>query len=333
MYLAAAAGVALLVLMFVAAGALYGRGEPKELQEPEGTLPLSPVTAPPGGVVDNGTLVRVDLGGEVVALPMDQYLWRVVAAEMPASFELEALKAQTVAARTYTIVKMQGTSSKHPEADVCNDIGCCQAYIDPAQAAQNWGAGAERYTAKIAAAVAETDGLAALYEGEPIQAVFFSSTVGRTLDAVEVWGNEVPYLAGVDSPEGAEDVPNYHSTVRVTLREFQRAVWERYPQADLSGPPEGWFGTPELNSGWGVASLPVGGIDVPGTVLRGMFGLRSVHFTVSTGEEGVTFSVSGYGHGVGLSQYGANALARQGLTFQDIIKWYYTGVDIEVYRG
>ena len=163
---------------------------------------------------------------------MADYLWRVVAAEMPASFESEALKAQAVAARTYAEVKMAAAVANHPDADVFTDINCCQAYIEPAAAAANWVENADAYTEKIKAAVSGTDGMVALYDGAPIQAVFFSSAAGRTVDAVEVWGNSVPYLTSVESPEG-DEVPGYHSTVPVPLETSKAPSWPR-PRTPIS---------------------------------------------------------------------------------------------------
>lgn len=325
--------LALLAALFLLPLILLGEAPPEEeTPAPTGSLPIDHTVVSPAPSADGQTTVRVALGdGEVLALPMDKYLWRVVAAEMPASFELEALKAQTVAARTYTLSKMGRTVEGHPDADVCTDINCCQAYIDPAQAAANWGDNAQSYTDKIAAAVAGTDGMAALYQGQPIQAVFFSSAAGRTVDAVEVWGNSVPYLTGVDSPEG-EEVPNYHSTVTVPPEEFKTKLLAKYPDADLSGDPAGWFTDTVPDSAGGVETVDVGGVTVGGGSLRTLFGLRSTHFTVSAGAAGVVFSVTGYGHGVGMSQYGANALAKQGKTYDQILKWYYTGIDVAPYQ-
>ena len=327
-----ATALILLLALFLLPLLLFGTdGAGAEERGPGGSLPLDRTVVTPAPSADSQVSVRVALGeGEVLTLPMDQYLWRVVAAEMPASFEPEALKAQAVAARTYTLSKLGRTSSSHPDADVCTDITCCQAYLDPDQAAANWGDGADTYTAKIAAAVADTDGLAALYDGQPIQAVFFSSAAGRTVDAVEVWGNSVPYLTGVDSPEG-EEVPNYRTTVTVPLEEFRQTIAAQYPQADLSGDPAGWFQNLVPNSAGGVDTVEVGGVAVAGTALRALFDLRSASFTVTAGAEGVVFSVTGSGHGVGMSQYGANALAKEGKTFEEILKWYYTGIDVAPY--
>ena len=325
-----AAALALLLTLFLLPLLLLGE-EGAGPAVPTGTLPIDRTVVTPGVTADSRVSVRVQVGeGEVLTLPLDKYLWRVVAAEMPASFEPEALKAQAAAARTYTLSKLERASAKHPDADVCTDIACCQAYITPEEAAANWGDSAQAYTDKIAAAVSGTDGLAVLYQGSPIQAVFFSSAAGRTVDAVEVWGNAVPYLTGVDSPEG-EEVPNYHTTAAVPVEEFKSKLLEQYPEADLSGEPSTWFGSPVENSAGGVDRVEVGGVSVSGAALRTLFGLRSTCFTISADQQNVTFSVTGYGHGVGMSQYGANALAREGRTFEEILKWYYTGVEVAPY--
>ena len=326
----AVAALALLLALFLLPLMLVPQGE-GELPVESGSLPIDHTVVTPEPSLDSGRQVMVKLeDGTVETMAMDDYLWRVVAAEMPASFEPEALKAQAVAARTYTYSKMERTTSAHPEADVCTDVNCCQAYRTQEEAATSWGSNAQMYTEKIAAAVADTDGVAVLYDGSPIQAVFFSSADGRTVDAVEVWGNAVPYLTGVDSPEG-EEVPNYHSTVTLTAEEFKTTLLAEYPRADLSGDPSGWFSNTVSNSAGGVSSVDVGGVTISGQELRTLFSLRSTSFTVSAGADGVTFAVTGYGHGVGMSQYGANALAQEGKSCEEILKWYYTGVEVEQY--
>lgn len=322
--------LALLLALFLLPLLLVPQGE-GQLPVESGSLPIDHTVVTPEASLDSGRQVKVQLAdGQVETMALDDYLWGVVAAEMPAAFEPEALKAQAVAARTYTDAKMERTTTKHPDADVCTDVTCCQAYRTKEEAAASWGDNAQTYTDKITAAVAETDGVAVLYGGKPIQAVFFSSADGRTVDAVEVWGNTVPYLTGVDSPEG-EEVPNYHSTVTVPLEEFKTTLLAKYPGADLSGDPAGWFSNTVSNSAGGVSSVDVGGVTVSGQDLRTLFSLRSTSFTVSAGTDGVTFSVTGYGHGVGMSQYGANALAKEGKRYEEILKWYYTGVEVEVY--
>lgn len=336
-----ATAVALVLLFFLCPMLLLGGST----SPPEGSAPLPTATLPidrtvdPSaqtwtGKADGEVVVRVrQSDGTVSALSMADYLWRVAAAEMPASFESEALKAQVATVRTYTLYKMQnGPVENHPDADMCTDITCCQAYIDPAAAAANWGDSAPLYTKKIAEAVSSTDGQAILYDGQPIDAVFFSSAAGSTLDAVEVWGGSVPYLTGVASPEG-EEVPGYLSQVTLTAEEFKEIFLTQYPQADLSADSAGWFQNTVPTSNGGVETVKVGGVTVKGTALRTLFGLRSTHFSVAAGKDGVTFSVQGYGHGVGMSQYGANALAKQGKSWEDIVRWYYTGVTLGPYQG
>ena len=172
-----------------------------------------------------------------------------------------------------------------------------------------------------------TDGLGILYEGKPIQALFFSSAPGKTVDAVEVWGNPVAYLKSVDSPEG-EEVPNYHSQAVLGAEEVKSLTLGAYPGADLSGDPGLWFGEASRNEGGGVISIPLGGVTLTGSQVRSLFSLRSACFTVAWDGTQFTFDVTGYGHGVGMSQYGANAMAKNGSSFPDILTWYYTGAEV-----
>ena len=258
---------------------------------------------------------------------MADYLWGVVAAEMPASFEEEALKAQACAARTYTVIKQNSASQKHPGADICADSTCCQAYVERDAALLRWGLSAQENEEKITRAVEGTDGLGILYQGEPIQALFFSSAAGRTVDAVEVWGNSVDYLKSVDSPEG-EEVPNYRSQASFSAEEVRTLTLAAYPGADLSGDPSGWFGEIVRNEGGTVTSLKLGGVTLTGGQARTLFSLRSAAFTVTWDGSQFLFDVTGYGHGVGMSQYGANAMAKEGKSFEEILTWYYTGTQV-----
>lgn len=292
--------------------------------------PDSPPALPadPAAARDKGRPVRLlHKDGTVEELSMEDYLWGVVAAEMPASFESEALKAQACAARTYTVILQNSDQKRHPEADICTDSGCCQAYTSREAVQPRWGLSAKRYTEKIRQAVTQTDGLGILYQGRPIQALFFSSAAGQTVDAVEVWGNQVDYLKSVDSPEG-EEVPNYQSEVVLTAEEVRSKILAAYPNAHLSGDPKDWFGTPIRGTGGTVASLMVGGVPLTGGQVRKLFRLRSAAFDLNFDGGSFHFQVTGYGHGVGMSQYGANAMAAQGKSFRDILTWYYTGVEV-----
>ena len=278
------------------------------------------------GTADRDTPLRVLHGGEIEEMAMDAYLRGVLRAEMPASFEPEALKAQAIAARTYTLYKMHGGPiENHPDADACDDINCCKAYKTAEQAAADWGSMALYYEEKLARAVEETDALAVLYGGEPILAVFCSSTNGHTQNAGAVWQSDLPYLQSVSSPENEELVPNYYSTETFSAERFRSLFLAAHPGADLSGAPSEWIRDVERSDADFVTTLSVGGVTVRGNELRTILSLRSPSFTVEAGENSLTFRVTGYGHGVGMSQYGANALARQGMRAEEILRHYFTG--------
>ena len=288
--------------------------------------------APAPGAADSAVTIRVQVDGAVQEMNLDEYVQGVLRAEMPASFELEALKAQAVAARTETLYKAEnGPVANHPDADICDDIQCCQAFLSEDEAREAWGKDADAYTAKIATAVRETDGMVILYEDKPILAAFFSSASGQTNNSGDVWVNDLPYLQSVQSPEGEAEVPNYYSVATFSAEEFRERFLAQYPEADLSGKPESWFGAETRNDSDMVLSITVGGVEVKGTQMRSLFSLRSAAFTVSAEDDEVTFHVTGYGHGVGMSQYGANVLAGEGKDYQEILKWYYTGVTIGPY--
>ena len=284
------------------------------------------------GRPDGETILRVLHGGAIEEMPMDAYLQGVLRAEMPASFELEALKAQAIAARTYTLYKMKdGPIANHPDADACDDIHCCKAYKTAEDAAADWGGMALYYEEKLARAVAETDGQAILYGGEPILAVFFSSANGHTQNAGAVRQSDLPYLQSVTSPETEELVPNYYSIVSFSADEFRERFLAAYPDASLSGSPEGWITDVARSDAGFVTTLRVGGVPVRGNELRTLLSLRSPSFTMEAKASALTFRVTGYGHGVGMSQYGANALALEGMRAEDILAHYFTGTHVGGY--
>ena len=322
-------GMALTVLLFLLPGILVGQMpvEEKPVLPSQSAVPEAVETV--GGCRDRGKVVRLARqDGRIEELTLEDYLWGVVAAEMPASFELEALKAQAAAARTYTIRLQSAVTPKHENAHLCDDSTCCQAYVERKDAEARWGLQAGLFGNKITDAISKTDGLGVLYEGKPIQAVFFSSAAGSTVDAVQVWGSTVDYLKSVDSPEG-EEVPNYHTQVALTAQEVKERVLGIYPRADLTGEPSTWFGTPEYSAGGSVAKVLVGGLELTGAQVRALFELRSATFSIKF-QNGDTFlfDVTGYGHGVGMSQYGANAMAKEGAGYREILTWYYTGTEV-----
>jgi len=326
-----AALLAALLLIGVPVGALlFARGrEAAEGPEPEAVPELLQDSAPAAAdTVDGQCLLTVKLGDELCQMDMETYLCGVLAAEMPVSFAFDALRAQAVAARTYTLYKVRFGSTSHPEADVCDDPACCEAYLSPDALRESWGADFEANCARVRSAVNDTDGVVLTYDDAPILAVFHAASGGRTADSGEVWGRSLPYLVSVESPETGEDVPDFFAETQVTAEAFAAAVRERYPAADLSGPPETWIEILSVTESGRVESASLGGVTVTGAAVRSLFDLRSAMFTVSADPEGVTFTTAGYGHGVGLSQYGANVLAERGMRYDEILAAYYTGATL-----
>ena len=320
-------GLALVILLFALAWG-FSHTLREAAERPDAAGPADKARSE-AAVPDAERRLRVLHGGTVEEMPMDEYLLGVLRAEMPASFELEALKAQAVAARTYTLYKMaQGGIERHPDADACDDITCCKAYRTAEDAAADWGAEALYYEEKLARAVAETDGEAIVYDGQPVLAVFFSSAAGHTQGAGEVWQSDLPYLKSVDSPEDASLVPNYYSTVRFTAQEFRDLFCAAYPAAKLGGDTGSYLTDIRRNDAGFVSTLCVGGVTVKGNDLRTVLGLRSPSFTVEADGSALIFHVTGYGHGVGMSQYGANALAKEGYRAEEIVQHYFSGTSV-----
>ena len=263
--------------------------------------------------------------GTVAEMALEDYLPGVVAAEMPADFPSEALKAQAVAARSYALYCAGGR--KHGEADVCTDFACCQAWLDEPAREARWGADAARCAALIESAVRETAGQILTWEGAPVFAAFHSSSAGATEDCGAVW-NPVPYLRSVPSPETAETVPNFISSLRCAPLDFRDTILSACPEADFSGPPESWLGELRRDESGRVASAVIGGAEIRGTELRRLFSLRSTAFTLAYTEGAFVFSAAGFGHGVGMSQYGAKLMAEAGESCQAILAHYYPGTTL-----
>ncbi|NLL38973.1 MAG: stage II sporulation protein D [Clostridiales bacterium] len=291
---------------------------------------VSPNPAAPSRGVDTTTMVKLKTGDSVVTLTMYDYLVGVVAAEMPASFYEEALKAQAVAARTYTYYKMLN-GSNHSDADVCDNCNCCKAYFSYEALREKWGEKYDYYIGIISKAVADTDGLCVTYEDEPILAAFHSSSPGYTENSESVWHSPLPYLVSVESPENGNTVPNFYTEVIVSFEEFKSTVKKSYPLAVFDTDQEGWISDAEYSDSGRIIKVRVGGVEMTGTELRGLFELRSTAVRWSVGNEYICFEVTGYGHGVGMSQYGANEFAKNGADFFDILSYYYRGTSVKSY--
>lgn len=286
----------------------------------------SGVSAPDGQDVK----ITVQVDGEAREMPLEEYVAGVVAAEISPSFPEEALKAQAVAARTYAAYKLStGRPDAHTDADVCDDYHHCAAYIDlAAEASGWWGSEAENCENAILSAVRATAGEVVTYEEKPIIAVFCATSGAKTEASADVWGSDVPYLQNVDSP-GGEACPKYKGEVRFTAKEFREKITKVLPSADLTGAPGTWFKASERSPAGGIKTVKLGGVKVAGTDLREILGLNSTNFTLKTDADSITFQTTGYGHGVGLSQYGAKYLAEQGEDYRKILTHYYTGTQVE----
>ncbi len=278
---------------------------------------------------DAAVSVRVLMDdGSVVPMTLSAYLRGVVAAEMPASFDEEALRAQAVVARSYTYYRIAHPRAAHPDADVCTDSSCCSAYVTPEESAARWGESSSLYAEKIAAAVSDTDGEILLYDGAVAETLFHAASSGYTEDAAAVWGTAVPYLVSVPSPEGEADVPNYYAAVSVSFADFRSTLATAGLGSSLGSDPGTWFGEITRSAAGKVLTVDIGGAVLSGGAVRRLFSLRSTDFTVEVTGDAVVFHTVGYGHGVGMSQYGANVLAEEGKSYGEILAWYYTGTTL-----
>lgn len=253
---------------------------------------------------------------------MEEYILGVLAAEMPASFPEEALRAQAVAARSYSLYR--AARSRHGDAQLCADPGCCQAWMDEGAMKARWGAEYELWRGRLAAAVESTAGQYLSYGGEAVCAAFHSSSAGATEASGSVW-SPTPYLVSVHSPETAETVPGLITSAWISPEDFAAAIAGKYPAADFSAPPSMWLGTACESEGGRTGSVLIGGVSVPGTALRQLFALRSTDFELVWDGAGFLFTVGGYGHGIGMSQYGAKLMAENGADYAQILAHYYPG--------
>lgn len=267
---------------------------------------------------------------KVKEMDINEYLKCVVSAEMPADFAEEALKAQAVAARTYLYAHMEAAAKgniaeSHNGAAICTDSTHCQAYISEARRRDSWGDAADANWDKISSAVETTTGQIMTYNGEIISAVFHSTSSGATEAAVDVWGSDVPYLQSVVST-GDEQSPKYQSELTVSEAEFRDMIDSSVDGTDWT---KGLISNIDRSEAGGIVSLDVGGVNIKGTELRSIFSLRSTNIDFVNENGSVTMRVKGFGHGVGMSQYGANYMAEEGKGYEEILKTYYTGVNIE----
>lgn len=272
---------------------------------------------------------------KVEEMSLENYIKGVVAAEMPVEFELEALKAQAVAARTYAFSRIMNLypskDDTHKGAHICTDSKHCQAWVNKEDAIRKWSSmSANRNWKKIETAVKETENLIILYDNKPINPLFHANSGGRTENCEDVWeGTVVPYLKSVKS-DGDGDDPGFEVVTAFKEEDIIESLKADYPEISLNEADLlSNFSILELSEGGKVKKCKVGNIELKGTDLRNILSLRSTNFKVEKGKEGeLNITTIGFGHGVGMSQYGANYLAKNGGSFEEILKYYYKGVSL-----
>ena len=255
--------------------------------------------------------------GTVKEMDPEEYLVGVILGEIPSGFGEEAIKAQAVVARTFTC-KAMDKGGKHTQADVCTDPGCCQAYCAPESYLAQKGSAA--HLLAVCSAVEQTKTQVLLYEGALIEATYFSCSGGRTEDAVAVWGSDVPYLQSVESP-GEESAAHYMDTVSIPIKDFMDAL-------SISGTTVRVEAV-SYSRGGGVQEITLNGTVFTGNQMRSALNLRSTAFVITALPDTVMITTKGFGHRVGMSQYGAQAMAEKGSGYEEILSHYFPGTELK----
>ncbi len=266
--------------------------------------------------------VKMSEDGKIKKIGVKEYVFGVVAAEMPMEYKEEALKAQAVAAYTYALYKSEEAANAGRNYDLGDSGSDSQCFITRKAAREKWGEKADEYEKKLDKIVAKTSGSAILYDGKPILAAYHAISAGKTENASEIWGGEYPYLKTVDSVGDLLN-PDYLTQVSVTAEEFAEKLKDK--SIDFSGDPTGYLGEKKCSSVGSVIKIAVCGKEISGEEMRAAFGLRSADFDAAFEDGKFVFTVRGYGHGVGMSQYGAERMAEDGSNYIEILSAYYTG--------
>ena len=278
--------------------------------------------------------LKITATGQIKEISVNEYLKGVIPSEMPAEYDIEALKAQAVVARTYLYQKMK--TSAHKDADICDNYAHCQAYLNEEQILKSWEknkkwdeATRNKHLKKVEEAIKSTENIAITYKGEYIKAYFHACSGGKTENVSNIWGKQsIPYLVSVESL-GEEGYKNYKSSVRLSISELQTKLnKDEIIKCNIQLEGRDVVEILSYTDTGRVDKVKIGGVIYTAEKLRGLLGLRSTNFNVEYIDKEVIFNVIGNGHGVGMSQVGANYYAKKGYAFDKIITHYYTGVDI-----
>lgn len=304
----------------VVGGALISAGADAAKDSPSETaaIPIHQVT------------VYVESMKKAVVMDLEEYIYGVVAAEVPASYQPEAIRAQAVAARTYAVYEIEkGGCNKG--ADVCTASNHCQAYASEETLKQRWGGDYAMYSEKIRDAVESTRSEIVTYQGEPIHALFHAISGGWTEDALAVFNMNLPYLKSVES-KNEEDAPRYKQTFTFTRKALAQDINKAYPKANVTADRlQGQIEIKERLASGQISKIRLGNVTITGRDFRKITGIASANFTIGYTDDNVVVYTTGFGHGVGMSQAGANAMAKNGAGYREILLHYYTATEIQLY--
>lgn len=262
---------------------------------------------------ENKKLITIMHDGKTIKIDFEEYIIGVVSAEMPASFNIEALKAQSIIARTYALNKLN-------KGKILTDDNTTQNYIDTTQMKKKWGTSYDKYYNKIKSAVSSVKNLTIKYKGEYIDAVYYSTSNGYTEDPINVWGNNIPYLKSIESKWDIK-TNGYLKEKSFSLETFNSKLGSNVSNnSDIQ--------ILNRNNSNRVSKIKINEKVYTGVEFRTLLGLRSTDFDISIVDNKVIITTRGYGHGVGMSQYGANEMAKEGYKYSEILKYYYQNVDI-----
>lgn len=299
------------------------------INKPETAVAVGAEAEPPptAAAVEDTFKIFDKESNTVIEMTAEEYIFGVTAAEMPALYNEEALKAQAVAAYTFALYRREENADK--DYDITTDHTADQSFITEEKARERWGDKADEYVEKLKKVINEVKGLAITYDGKPILAVYHAISSGRTENCRDIWGNDPPYLKAVDSSFDRL-CPNYISKLTVSKEEFCEKLSGK---VEFSGNPNEYISIKEQTESGTVRTVAVCGKEISGAEIRSVFSLRSSNFEVSYNDGAFTFTVYGYGHGVGLSQFGADYMAKQGSDFKEILTHYYSGCKVDKFTN
>lgn len=328
--------IVILILVIPIIVPIFAKGKKQEPTKTSESYHLSPNSIQFSNIKVKEDKLKVFLTKEnkLKEMSLEEYLPGVVSSEMPANFDIEALKAQTVAARTYALAHLRSIGgagcSKNSEADLCDTVHC-QVFQSKESRISLWPEGKkEEYWNKVVSAVKATEGEVLTYNGELVMnPQYFSTSGGKTEDAQTVFGFSAPYLKSVESP-GEEIATKYKESYEFSYSNLASTINKNYPKAKVTaGDLHKQLEILEKSDAGTVTKLRMGSIVIAGTEFRTMLGLNSANFTINYNDNAVKIQCIGYGHGVGMSQWGANVMAQKGKDYRQILTHYYQGTRIE----